>query len=195
MRVGAWAFTPAEWDHPRAHHNTQLLPLLKIYRLATPAQAPSPTYLFVVIVVSACPKSINLSKTQNVQHWQCSTSIDPWRIQFFPLFGLSVSSKIFWMFSRALTWFLWACANQSILVAWSIPNGVRHLFPILPLPTFGPRWQPRRLVVIFMKYLRRNNVISFRNPWFSMSDKNEGTPCQFVPIVWVGHKWGRCGQQ
>ena len=127
---------PPEWDHPRApHQHTQLLPLLKIYRLATPAQAPSPTFLFVVVVL-VCQNQIF--------HW-C---------------GLSVSSK---MFSRALTWFCEPALTNQYLLQW-ILNGafsqfyiLHHLAPDGNKERLLPFWQNIRWknVLLYSEYLAK----------------------------------------
>ena len=124
--LGAWAFTPAEWDHPRTPHNhTQLLPLLKIYRLATTGRL-----LHSCCCCCCCfslPKVRQFIDTKTGKyssalhkHWSIF-----WRDQLFSLF-----ERLFlWMFSRALPWLCLkpALTNQYLLHGIP-PNGARPPF-------------------------------------------------------------------
>ena len=135
--LGAWAFTPAEWDHPRTPHNhTQLLPLLKIYRLATTGRL-----LHLHSCCCCCfslPKVRQFIDTKTRKYSSALTSIEV-------LFGgINFSPDVFWtsdpldVFKGIDLVLFKASANQSILVAWYSSkrcpatfssNFIQHLAP------------------------------------------------------------------
>ena len=143
--LGAWAFTPAEWDHPRAPHHTQLLPLLKIYRLATTGRLLHLHSCLLLLLLLQPAQSPSIHQHKNTKIF--ISAPQPLKKSIF--WGIYVSpDKVWTSHQRSFRCFqgidlvvFKASANQSILVAWYSSkrrpatfssNFLQHLAPDAP---------------------------------------------------------------